>query len=103
MAQLRWETPSKRDTFKTDLDTKLTNIACYDRNVRHGEDMDGNPQSNVDVRPEQSADADDLYNSIKNKMDNIPVLTGVVHWHDCSHSDPPDQWKPCKIEGKYEK
>jgi len=103
MCSLKFEAPSKRDTFAGDLDTKLSNIACYDRNVNHGEDEEGNPISTVDVRPEQSTDADDLYSFIKNTMEHNPHVSGYVHWHDCKHDEPPENWEPCKPEGKYEK
>jgi len=101
IANLRWETASKRDGFKSNLSTKLDGIPCYDRSVNHGEDMEGNPTSGVDVRPESDADADDLYSFIKDRMDKIPALTGRVTWHDCKHDEGPP-FEPCVVEEKYE-
>jgi len=100
MASLRWETPSKRDTFKNDLSAKLGGISCYDKKVRHGKDMEGNPRSTVDCRPENAPDADNLFTFIKDKMDSIPVLTGRVTWHNCKH-DEGSPFEPCVIQGEY--
>jgi len=100
MADLKWETPSERDTFKDDLATKLGGIPCYDENVRYGEDLEGNPQSIFDCRPENNTDANDLFAFIKDKMDSIPVLTGRVTWHDCKHDEGPP-FEPCVIEEEY--
>jgi len=61
IANLKFETTSKRDSFADDIVTKLDEVTCYDRNTRHGEDTRGNPRSGVDVRPENAPDADDLY------------------------------------------
>lgn len=101
MANLRWETPSKQDAFKNGLSNKLENMPCHDRNVSHSEDMEGNPRSRMDVRPEEKADADELFSFIKEKMKKIPVLTGRVNWHDCKHDEGPP-FRPCEIEEKFE-
>jgi len=101
MAELKWDSPSKRDTFKTNLAKKLSNIPCHDENVVHGEDIEGNPHSSIDVRPESDADADDLYSHVKRAMDNIPGLTGRVTVHDCRHDEGPP-FEECTINREYE-
>jgi len=100
MASLNWGTPSGRDEFKNGLSAKLDGIPCYDKDVSHGEDMEGNPQSAVDCRPEETADADDLYSWIKGKMNTIPALKGKVTIHDCKHDEGPP-FESCRIQKEY--
>lgn len=101
MADLKWETSGKRGTFKNELATKLSGVPTFDENVVHGEDMEGNPHSSVDVRPESDADADDLYEHVKRAMDKTPGLTGRVTIHDCRHDEGPP-FEECTINREYE-
>jgi len=101
MANLKWETSTERDAFKNDLATKLSSVPTFDENVEHGEDEEGNPHSSIDVRPENPADADDLYNHVKGEMDKILGLTGRVTVDDCRHDEGPP-FEPCKINREYE-
>jgi len=101
MGNLKWETPSERDAFRNDLSNKLGGIPCYDKNVTHGEGMEENPQSRIDVRPEHRKDADELFEFIKERMKKIPALTGRITWHDCNH-DSGVPFRPCEIEGSFE-
>jgi len=99
-AILNWEIPSKQETFKNDLSNLLENISCYDKNVSHGEDMEGNPQSRIDIRPEEKSDGDELFSFIKDKMKKIPVLTGRLYIHDCKH-DEGTPFESCQIEKSF--
>jgi len=101
IANLKWQTKANRNAFKDDLATKLSSVPAFDEDVEHGEDMEGNPHSSIDVRPESDADADDLYNYVKGKMDNIPGVTGRVTVHDCRHDEGPP-FQPCKPDKEYE-
>lgn len=87
MASLNWETTTDRDTFADNLSAELSGISTYDENVNHYEDNEGTPRSTVDVRPESTTDADDLYTFISDEMDSIPASKGRVHWHDCKHDE----------------
>jgi len=100
-ATLKWEVPTDQDTFGDDLSKKLKRISCYDENVNHGTDIEGNPQSVIDVRPEEKPDGDKLFSFIKDKMEKIPALTGRVHIHDCKHNEGPP-FEPCQIEESFE-
>lgn len=101
MGNLKFDVEGKNDTFKNDLSDKISNIRVYRDRSSDGEDEDGKPQPIIDVMTENSVDADELFDFIKKKMDNIPMLTGEVHWHDCTHDE--DNPKPCKPQGKYRK
>jgi len=101
MANLKWQTKAKRNAFKNDLATKLSDVPAFDENVEHGEDEEGNPCSAVDVRPESDADADDLYKHIKRRMNNVSGVTGEVTIHNCRHDEGPP-FEECTINREYE-
>lgn len=101
IAKLRFDTPAKRDEFKNDIETKLSGVPAYDKKRTHSVDVDRIRHSVIDVRLENSSDAEDLYRYIKGKMDKIPVLSGRVTVHDCRH-DEDSPFTSCQIDSKYE-
>lgn len=100
MARLTFETPSKHKHFKDLLEDKLNRMDCYDRDVTHGEDMGGKPQTAIDVRPHSRAEADDLFEWLKDQMEMMATKDEVTA-HDCSHDQPAP--RPCKVDERYVK
>lgn len=95
IADLEWDAKADRDQFADELKTKLDQHQYYERHTTHGTASDGAAQSVVDVRPTTTAAADEIYQFIVDKMGKIPVLTGLVHWHDCTHDEGPP-FDPCE-------
>lgn len=100
IANLVWDTPSRRDSFKSDLEAKLSNMPTFDQGHSHEVGISGEPVSSIDVRAESATDADELYNWIQSKMDNVPVMSGEVNIHDCRNDE--GSSTQCSIESSYQ-
>lgn len=60
-------------------------------NLSESVDEEGKPLNNILIRFDREADARELFNLIKDKMEKIPVLTGRASIHQCGHAED----KPC--------
>lgn len=95
IANIQWNNKTDRDSFKNNLKTELDKYSHHKRNTTNGESVNSTPNSSVDVIPEASSDADSVYSFIKDKIDNIPAITGTVHKHDCDYWDGGASDKDC--------
>lgn len=100
MGNLRFDTPAKRDSFKSAFEAKIANIDFFEKAISHGE-VEGIAGSNIDLRTENPVEADKIFDFLKDKVGIIPWLSGVVSLHNCSHDEGSPQ--PCKIEEQFEK
>jgi len=99
MANLRLETPAKRDTLHNDVKARIGGKKVWgDTITGKSQDEEGYPSHNLVVRFDNEADMDDLYEFIKSKLNQIPVLKGTVSKHPCYHDESPA--KPCIISEK---
>ncbi len=102
MANLRLETPAKRDKLDEDVKLKIGGKKVWGETViSKGADGEGYPTQGITVRFDNEADMDELYEFIKTKMGKIPVLKGTISKHHCSHDQSPAE--PCIISEEYSK
>lgn len=100
-AELYFDTPAKRDTLGNDTVIRIGGKPVWGKTVvNKGQGEDGKPSTGVDVRFNNKADMDDLYDFLKDKMVKVPVLKGVISRHVCTHDELAP--KPCVPES-YEK
>ncbi|MBA7648193.1 hypothetical protein ES703_55976 [subsurface metagenome] len=96
MHSLRFETPAKRDGLDQAVRNEVAGKPIWGRMaMSSGQDEDGFPLHNLEIRFENIADMEDLFTFLKGKIENIPVLKGTVSKHYCSHDEGTPQ--PCQI------
>ena len=98
---LTFDTPAKRDqmlqAIKNQIAGKLTWGLVV---VAAGNDKLGKPNNMVEIRFDTEADMNKLFALIKDKMEQLPVLKGLLSKHLCPHDEMP---KPCIISEEFEK
>ena len=96
MHNLRFETPAKRGGLDEAVRNEVAGKPIWGKWISVlGEDEDGFPVHNLEIRFENIADMEDLFTLLKGKMENIPVLKGTISKHYCSHDEGTPQ--PCQI------
>ena len=100
-ANLRLETPAKRDTLNEEIKAFIgRKLVWGETRIFSYEDENGYSASSIEVRFQVKTNMDELYAQIKDKMERIPVLKGTVSKHDCSHDR---GGIPCVISEEYTK
>ena len=102
MANLRLETPDKRDKLDLDLIAKIGAKPYWSREITKGQDEEGKPSHNLQIRFDNRKDSDEVFAFLKEKIVKIPVLKGEISKHDCAH-DEPTLIRPCVISEKFVK
>lgn len=85
---LRFETPAKRDSLDQAVRNEVAGRPVWGRMaMSSGQDEEGFPVHNLEIRFENKADMEDLFTFVKGKMGKIPVLKGTVSKHTCFHDE----------------
>ena len=101
LANLRLETPAKRDTLNEEIKTFIgRKLVWGETRILSNVDEGNNPTSSIEVRFQVKTNMNDLYALIRDKMIKIPVLKGAVSKHDCTHDI---EGIPCVISEEYTK
>ena len=102
LANLRFETPTKRDQMSQVIKNKIAGKLLWGvTHIAEGISEDGKPFAGIELRFENKADMNELFALIKDKIATIPVLKGTVSKHDCTHDETSS--KPCIISELYQK
>lgn len=100
IANLTFETPAKRDSISQTISDKIAGKLIWGEvQSQKTISMDGLPSHNLLIRFENKTDMLSLFELIKDKMIQIPVLKGTISTHVCYHDV---DSRPCVIDQKFE-
>ena len=87
MCNLRLETPAKSDTLHDNIQVKIGGKKVWGETINSKGIEDKYPTNTLEIRFDNEADMDEVYDFIKDKMTKIPVLKGTVSKHYCYHDE----------------
>ena len=100
MSSLTLNTPAQQDNLHNGILSLVTGKLTWGKTRVSKDTINGKPWHFVEVRFHNKKDMDDLFTHIKARMQLIPVLSGRVSKHNCSHDE---SNIPCIIEEEFVK
>ena len=101
MSSLTFTTPAQADTLHNGFLAKIAGKPTWGKSlITKSTGQDGKPAHGMEIRFENAPDMQELFQFVKDKMIQLPVLKGKVSIHKCLH-DTPGEDKGCVILNEY--